>query len=47
MLHVHAERRTKCALGALRLELQLVTLSPDLVHQLTWEDLLTLMEVQA
>ena len=36
MLHFHAERRTKYALEALRLQLQLVTLSPDLVHQLTW-----------
>ena len=36
MLHFHAERRTKYALEALRLQLQLATLSPDLVHQLTW-----------
>ena len=36
MLHFHAERRTKYALEPLRLQLQLITLSPDLVHQLTW-----------
>ena len=36
MLHFHSERRTKYALEALRLQLQLATLSPDLVHQLTW-----------
>ena len=36
MLHFHAERRTKYALEALRLQFQLATLSPDLVHQLTW-----------
>ena len=34
-LHFHAERRTKYALEALRFQLQLATLSPDLVHQLT------------
>ena len=33
MLHFHAERRTKYALEALRLQLQLAILSPDLVHQ--------------
>ena len=36
MLHLHAERRTKYALKALRLQLQLATLPPDLVHQLIW-----------
>ena len=36
MLHFHTERRTKYALEALRLQFQLATLSPDLVHQLTW-----------
>ena len=36
MLHFHAERRTKYTLEALRLQLQLATLSRDLVHQLTW-----------
>ena len=36
MLHFHAERRTKYALEVLRLQLQLATLSPYLVHQLTW-----------
>ena len=36
MLHFHADRRTKYALEALRLQFQLATLSPDLVHQLTW-----------
>lgn len=36
MLHFHAERRTKYALEALRLQFQLASLSPDLVHQLTW-----------
>ena len=36
MLHFHAERRTKYALEALRLQLQLATLPPDLIHQLTW-----------
>ena len=36
MLHFHTERRTKYALEALKLQLQLATLPPDLVHQLTW-----------
>ena len=36
MLHFHADRRTKYALEALRLQFQLASLSPDLVHQLTW-----------
>eukprot|EP00731_Ephydatia_muelleri_P014114 Em0007g1424a len=36
MLHFHAERKTKYALEALRLQFQLVTLQPYLVHQLTW-----------
>ena len=36
MLHFHAERKTKYALEALRLQFQLVTLQPNLVHQLTW-----------
>ena len=35
LLHFHSER-TKYALEALRLQLQLATLFPDLVHQLTW-----------
>ena len=37
MLHFHAERRTKYALEALRLQFQLATLPPYLVHQLTLE----------
>ena len=36
MLHFHAERKTKYALEALRLQFQLATLQPHLVHQLTW-----------
>ena len=36
MLHFHAERKTKYALEALRLQFQLVTLQPNLAHQLTW-----------
>ena len=36
MLHYHSERRTKYALEALRLQFQLHTLQPYLVHQLTW-----------
>ncbi len=36
LLHFFANRRTKYALEALRLQIQLATLSPDLVHQLTW-----------
>ena len=46
MLHFYAERRMKYALEALRLQFQFATLSPDLVHQLTWGRL-ALMEVQA
>ena len=34
--HFYTNRRTKYALEALRLQLQLATLSPPLVHQLTW-----------
>lgn len=36
MLHFHAERKTKYALEALRLQFQLTTLQPYLVHQLIW-----------
>ena len=36
MLHLHSERKTKYALEALRLQFQLRTLQPYLVHQLTW-----------
>ncbi len=36
LLHFFAGRRTKYALEALRIQIQLATLSPDLVHQLTW-----------
>eukprot|EP00731_Ephydatia_muelleri_P013473 Em0007g783a len=36
MLHFHAERKTKYAFEALRLQFQLATLQPYLVHQLTW-----------
>lgn len=36
MLHFYAERRTKYTIEVLRLQLQLATLSPDLVHQLIW-----------
>ncbi len=36
-VHFHAGRRSKYALEALRIQIQLATLSPDLVHQLTWE----------
>ena len=36
MLHFYCNRRTKYALEALRLQLQLATLPPHLVHQLTW-----------
>ena len=36
MLHFHAEKKTKYALEALRLQFQLVTLQPYLVHQLMW-----------
>ncbi len=36
LLHFFAARRTKYALEALRIQVQLATLSPDLVHQLTW-----------
>ena len=36
MLHFYSDRRTKYALEALRLQFQLATLPPDLVHQLTW-----------
>ena len=36
MLHFHAERKTKYALEAQRLQFQIVTLQPNLVHQLTW-----------
>ena len=36
MLHLYAERRTKYALEALRLQFQLATLPPYHVHQLTW-----------
>ena len=35
-IFIHADRRTKYALEALRLQFQLASLSPDLVHQLTW-----------
>ena len=34
--HFFANGRTKYALQALRLQLQLITLQPTLVHQLTW-----------
>ena len=37
MLHYCAERRTKYALEALRLQFQLATLQPYLTHQLKWE----------
>ena len=47
MLHFHAERKTKYALEALRLQLQLATLSPDLVHQLTWGRFVNTLEVRA
>ena len=36
LLHFFAARKTKYALEALRIQTQLATLSPDLVHQLTW-----------
>lgn len=36
LLHFRANRRTKYALEALTLQFQLATLSPSLVHQLTW-----------
>ncbi len=36
MLHFHAEKKTKYALEALRLQFQLATLQPYLSHQLTW-----------
>ena len=36
MVHFHAEKKTKYALEALRLQFQLVTLQPYLVHQLMW-----------
>ena len=36
MLHFHAERKTKYALEALRLQFQVNTLQPYLSHQLTW-----------
>ncbi len=36
LLHFFVGRRTKYALEALRIQVQLATLSPDLVHQLTW-----------
>ena len=36
MLHFHANRRTKYALEALRLQFQLATLQPYLAHQLKW-----------
>ncbi len=36
LLHFHANGRTKYALEALTLQFQLATLSPSLVHQLTW-----------
>ncbi len=36
MLHFHAERKTKYALEALRLQFQVTTLQPYLSHQLTW-----------
>ena len=36
MLHFHAEKKTKYAIEALRLQFQLVTLQPYLVHQLMW-----------
>ena len=36
MLHFHAERKTKHMLEALRLQFQLATLQPYLMHQLTW-----------
>ncbi|KAL5496483.1 hypothetical protein EMCRGX_G012779 [Ephydatia muelleri] len=39
MLHFHAERKTKYALEALRLQFQFATLQPNLVHQLSGEDL--------
>ncbi len=36
MLHFFANRNTKYALESLRLQFQLASLPPDLVHQLTW-----------
>ena len=36
MLHFHAEIKTKYAIEVLRLQFQLVTLQPYLVHQLMW-----------
>ena len=36
MIHFHAERKTKYALEALRLQFQVSTLQPYLSHQLTW-----------
>ena len=36
LLHFFAGRRTKYALEALRIQVQLATLSPHMVHQLTW-----------
>ncbi len=36
MLHFHAERKTKYALEALRLQFQVATLQPYLFHQLIW-----------
>lgn len=36
MVHFHAEKKTKYALEALRLQFLLVTLQPYLVHQLMW-----------
>ena len=36
MLHFYANRNTKYALEALRLQFDLASLPPSLVHQLTW-----------
>ena len=36
LLHFYADRRTKYALEALRLQFKLATLPPHLVHHLTW-----------
>ncbi len=36
LLHFFAARRTKFALEALKIQVQMVTGRPDLVYQLTW-----------
>ena len=39
MLHFHAERKTKYAIEALRLQFPFATLQPNLVHQLIGEEI--------